>query len=61
MQKRETQRKVRAAVVGATGYTGVELIRLLVNHPSVEVTALTSESYGDLSIGEVFPSLSGLL
>ncbi len=61
MRKRVPERKIRAAVVGATGYTGVELIRLLVTHPSVEVTALTSESYGDLSIGEVFPSLSGLL
>ncbi len=61
MQKRETQGKVRAAVVGASGYTGVELIRLLVNHPAVEITALTSESYADSPIGDVFPSLSGLL
>ncbi len=62
MRKREVnQRKIRAAVVGASGYTGVELIRLLINHPAVEITALTSESYADSSIGEVFPSLSGLL
>lgn len=61
MQKRDTGRKIRAAVVGASGYTGVELIRLLINHPAVEITALTSESYPDLPIGDVFPSLSGLL
>lgn len=61
MQKRDTGRKIRAAVVGASGYTGVELIRLLINHPAVEITALTSESYLDLPIGDVFPSLSGLL
>ena len=61
-QKREaSQRKIRVAVVGATGYTGVELVRLLINHPAVEIGALTSESYADSSIGEVFPSLSGLL
>ncbi len=51
--------KVRVAVIGATGYTGVELIRLLSRHPGVQVTAVTSESYVDSSIGEVFPSLSG--
>ena len=61
-QKRDDRgRKIQAAVVGASGYTGVELIRLLINHPAVEITALTSESYADSSIGEVFPSLSGLL
>lgn len=62
MQKREqTQRKIRTAVVGASGYTGVELLRLLINHPGVELTALTSESYAGSPIGEVFPSLSRLL
>jgi N-acetyl-gamma-glutamyl-phosphate reductase len=60
-QQREGTRKIRAAIVGATGYTGVELIRLLIGHPAVEITALTTESYADLPIGEVFPSVSGLL
>lgn len=54
-------RKIRVAVVGASGYTGVELLRLLINHPVVEITALTSESYADSSIEEVFPSLFGIL
>jgi len=53
--------KVKVAVVGASGYTGVELLRLLIGHPGVELRALTSESYADLPIGEVFPSVSGLL
>jgi N-acetyl-gamma-glutamyl-phosphate reductase len=53
--------KIRVAVVGATGYTGVELIRLLSRHPGVQLTAVTSESYVDLSIAEVFPSLSGVV
>jgi N-acetyl-gamma-glutamyl-phosphate reductase len=57
----DTERKTRVAVVGASGYTGVELLRLLVNHPAVEITALTSESYADAPIEEVFPSLFGIL
>lgn len=60
-RKGDTERKIRGAVVGATGYTGVELIRLLISHPAVEITALTSESYADSSIAEVFPSVAGLL
>ncbi|MDE2484312.1 MAG: N-acetyl-gamma-glutamyl-phosphate reductase [candidate division NC10 bacterium] len=57
----DTGRKIRVAVVGASGYTGVELLRLLISHPAVEITALTSESYADLPIDEVFPSLFGIL
>jgi len=49
--------KTRVGVVGATGYTGVELLRLLLLHPQVEVTALTSQKYAGLSIDQVFPSL----
>lgn len=60
-QMDDTGRKIRVAVVGASGYTGVELLRLLINHPAVEITALTSESYADSSIEEVFPSLFGML
>jgi len=56
-----TGEKIRVAVVGATGYTGVELIRLLSRHPGVQLTVVTSESYVDSSIGEVFPSLSGVV
>src|SRR5574337_1397129 len=60
-QMDDTGRKIRVAVVGASGYTGVELLRLLINHPAVEITALTSESYAGAPIDEVFPSLFGLL
>ena len=34
--------KIKIGIVGATGYTGVELLRLLANHPNAEVTAITS-------------------
>jgi N-acetyl-gamma-glutamyl-phosphate reductase len=48
-------------IVGATGYTGVELLRLLVQHPEVEVTVLTSQKYAGVPIDQVFPSLTGRL
>jgi len=49
--------KTRVGIIGATGYTGVELLRLLLHHPEVEVTALTSQKYAGTPIDQVFPSL----
>jgi N-acetyl-gamma-glutamyl-phosphate reductase len=49
--------KTKVGIVGATGYTGVELLRLLLLHPEVEVNALTSQKYAGVSIDQVFPSL----
>jgi len=49
--------KTKVGIIGATGYTGLELLRLLVHHPEVEVTALTSQKYAGIEIGQVFPSL----
>ena len=49
--------KTRVGIIGATGYTGVELLRLLLHHPEVEVTALTSQKYAGVPIDQVFPSL----
>ena len=49
--------KTRVGIIGATGYTGVELLRLLLHHPQVEVTALTSQKYAGIPIDQVFPSL----
>ena len=48
---------LKVAVVGASGYTGVELIRILHNHPEVAVTTVTSEQSAGKKISEVFPSL----
>jgi len=53
--------KTKVAIIGATGYTGVELLRLLLHHPEVEVTALTTQKYAGISIGQVFPSLMKFL
>ena len=49
--------KTRVGIIGATGYTGVELLRLLLHHPQVEVAALTSQKYAGMPIDQVFPSL----
>ena len=49
--------KTKVGIVGATGYTGLELLRLLLLHPEVEVTALTSQKYAGVPIDQVFPSL----
>lgn len=48
------------AVVGATGYTGFELLRLLGSHGGVEVMALTSETYAGKKVDEVFPALASV-
>ena len=46
------------AVVGASGYTGVELVRILVNHPGVNLTCLTSRQHAGKKLSAVFPSLA---
>ncbi len=52
---------IRAAIIGATGYAGVELVRILLGHPEVEITALASRQYAGRPIEDAFPSLRGLL
>lgn len=50
---------IRAVIVGGTGYTGVELLRLLLGHPRVELLAVTSRAEAGMPVSEVFPSLRG--
>ena len=52
---------VKIGIAGASGYTGLELIRLLAGHPEAELTVLTSETYQGQNIAEVFPSLNGVV
>jgi N-acetyl-gamma-glutamyl-phosphate reductase len=49
--------KQRIAILGASGYTGAELIRLLLLHPHVEICALTADSQAGKSLHEVYPHL----
>jgi N-acetyl-gamma-glutamyl-phosphate reductase len=51
----------RVAVAGASGYTGVELLRFLVQHPAVRLVALTAETHAGQPIGQVFPNLKGFV
>jgi len=51
--------KTRVAILGVSGYTGVELLRLLLDHPQVEVTCVTSRQYAGQPVPAVFPSLAG--
>lgn len=51
----------RVGLVGATGYTGVELLRLLVGHPHNEVVAVTSRGERGRAVADLFPSLRGHL
>ncbi|MCQ8105937.1 N-acetyl-gamma-glutamyl-phosphate reductase [Methylomonas sp. SURF-2] len=51
---------IRAGIVGGTGYTGVELLRILALHPEVEVTAVTSRADAGLRVDKLYPSLRGM-
>ncbi|MCH0543136.1 N-acetyl-gamma-glutamyl-phosphate reductase [Streptomyces sp. MUM 203J] len=51
---------VRAAVAGASGYAGGEILRLLMSHPGVEIGATTAHSSAGRTLGEVQPHLAGL-
>ncbi len=46
---------IRVGIYGATGYTGCELVRILLGHPEVEIVFLTSETYRGKQYAEVFP------
>ena len=50
---------IRVGIVGGTGYTGVELMRLLARHPSVELGIITSRSQAGDSVADLFPNLRG--
>ncbi len=50
---------IRAAIVGGTGYTGVELVRLLLGHPEVSLQAVTSRGEAGIALSAFFPGLAG--
>lgn len=52
---------IRVTIVGGTGYTGVELLRLLALHPEVEVVSVTSRSEAGRRVDDMFPSLRGIV
>src|SRR5438105_15866656 len=50
---------IKAGIVGGTGYTGVELLRLLAQHPDVELRAITSRKEAGTAVAAMFPGLRG--
>jgi N-acetyl-gamma-glutamyl-phosphate reductase len=52
--------KIRIGVIGASGYTGADLIRLAVRHPAIEIRVLTANTHAGKAAHEVFPHLSSL-
>jgi N-acetyl-gamma-glutamyl-phosphate reductase len=50
---------IKVGIVGGTGYTGVELLRLLAAHPDVEIAAITSRGEAGTPVARLFPSLRG--
>ena len=51
-------KKIKVAVMGASGYAGLELVRLLSRHPGVDLTAVTSREWAGKPFSEVFPALA---
>ncbi len=54
-----TQKTVKIGIVGGTGYAGVELLRLLAQHPAAELSVITSRKEGGMPVAEMFPNLRG--
>ncbi|ACR78822.1 MULTISPECIES: N-acetyl-gamma-glutamyl-phosphate reductase [Kosmotoga] len=46
---------IRVGIIGATGYTGLELVRILTNHPDVKITFLSSRSFAGKKLNDVYP------
>jgi N-acetyl-gamma-glutamyl-phosphate reductase len=50
----------KVVVVGASGYAGEELVRLLIRHPNIELAAVTSRQSAGQALGSVFPKFAGM-
>lgn len=48
---------MKISIIGATGYTGAELVKILLKHPQVEIETITSQSFANKKISEVYPWL----
>lgn len=57
----KSMEKIKVGIVGGTGYTGVELLRLLARHPQVQLQVITSRGEAGLPVADMFPSLRGVV
>jgi N-acetyl-gamma-glutamyl-phosphate reductase len=55
-----SNKTIRAAVLGASGYTGADMIRLAARHPNIEIVALIAKGHASQPLAQVFPHLTGL-
>lgn len=55
------QDKIKVGIVGGTGYTGVELLRLLALHPNIQLVSITSRGEAGQPVSDMFPSLRGFV
>lgn len=58
---REEIMKARVGIIGATGYAGAELVRLLSGHPGVTLSVITSRQYVGKAYGDVYPAMAGVV
>src|SRR5581483_5739269 len=59
MTMKTVDKKVKVGIVGASGYSGEELVHLLLTHPRAELTAVTSRQYTGQTLAQVFPKFAG--
>lgn len=52
---------IKVGIIGGTGYTGAELLRLLAAHPNTELVAITSRSEAGIPVADLFPNLRGIV
>jgi len=52
---------INAAIIGATGYAGAELVRILSGHPDTKITILTSRQYAGVPFAKVYPAMTGIV
>ena len=57
----KTTQKIKVGIVGGTGYTGVELLRILSLHPNAELIAITSRTEAGMPVAQMFPNLRGIV
>ena len=52
--------KIKVGIIGASGYTGADAVRLLAAHPQAEIALLTGNSHAGKSLAEIYPQFAGL-
>ncbi|BAI79721.1 N-acetyl-gamma-glutamyl-phosphate reductase [Deferribacter desulfuricans SSM1] len=51
---------MKVSIIGSTGYTGFELVKILIKHPHIEISAVTSDSYAGKNFSEIYPQLTNI-